>query len=78
MLIYEITECFVFVVDIPMCVGITEPCTHASQLNAAEFLWDVSKHASVFVQVRCNARTHTHTLFMTLIVQPVELLWIMV
>lgn len=41
--------------DIPMSVGIVEP-THSSQLNAAEFLWDMNKRASVFVQV-----THTHT-----------------
>uniref|UniRef100_A0A8B9KYA8 Upstream-binding protein 1 n=1 Tax=Astyanax mexicanus TaxID=7994 RepID=A0A8B9KYA8_ASTMX len=39
-------------IDIPMSVGITEPHTHSSQLNAAEFLWDVSKRASVFVQVK--------------------------
>uniref|UniRef100_A0A8B9L288 Upstream-binding protein 1 n=1 Tax=Astyanax mexicanus TaxID=7994 RepID=A0A8B9L288_ASTMX len=32
-------------IDIPMSVGITEPHTHSSQLNAAEFLWDVSKPA---------------------------------
>lgn len=41
--------------DIPMSVGIVEPKTHPSQLNAAEFLWDINKRASVFVQV-----THTH------------------
>lgn len=41
----------VSVTDIPMSVGITEPHTHTSQLNAAEFLWDLSKRASVFVQV---------------------------
>ncbi|KAI5621540.1 upstream-binding protein 1 isoform X1, partial [Silurus asotus] len=46
-------------IDIPMCVGITEPCTHASQLNAAEFLWDVSKRASVFVQVHCISTEFT-------------------
>ncbi|KAK1805097.1 hypothetical protein P4O66_019454 [Electrophorus voltai] len=45
-------------IDIPMCVGITEPRTHPSQLNAAEFLWDVSKRASVFVQV---SPTFSHT-----------------
>ncbi|KAF5908628.1 CLIP-associating protein 2 isoform X12, partial [Clarias magur] len=46
-------------IDIPMCVGITEPRTHASQLNAAEFLWDVSKRASVFVQVHCISTEFT-------------------
>lgn len=40
--------------DIPMSVGIVEPKTHTSQLNAAEFLWDMKKRTSVFVQV-----THT-------------------
>lgn len=44
----------VFVTDIPMSVGITESHTHTSQLNAAEFLWDVSKRTSVFVQVRAH------------------------
>lgn len=38
-----------------MSVGIVEPKTHPSQLNAAEFLWDMKKRTSVFVQV-----THTH------------------
>ncbi|XP_062869613.1 upstream-binding protein 1 isoform X2 [Trichomycterus rosablanca] len=46
-------------IDIPMCVGITEPHTNPSQLNAAEFLWDVSKHASVFVQVHCISTEFT-------------------
>lgn len=35
-----------------MSVGIVEPKTHPSQLNAAEFLWDMNKGASVFVQVK--------------------------
>lgn len=39
-----------------MSVGIVEPKTHPSQLNAAEFLWDMNKRTSVFVQV-----THPHT-----------------
>uniref|UniRef100_A0A3B4X9Q9 Upstream-binding protein 1 n=1 Tax=Seriola lalandi dorsalis TaxID=1841481 RepID=A0A3B4X9Q9_SERLL len=38
-------------IDIPMSVGIVEPKTHPSQLNAAEFLWDMNKRTSVFVQV---------------------------
>ncbi|KAI4871858.1 hypothetical protein NFI96_016406 [Prochilodus magdalenae] len=46
-------------IDIPLCVGITEPRTHASQLNAVEFLWDVSKRASVFVQVHCISTEFT-------------------
>lgn len=55
--------------DIPMSVGIVEPKTHSSQLNAAEFLWDMNKRTSVFVQVTHtfilthtnHTRTHTHT-----------------
>lgn len=43
--------------DIPMSVGIVEPKTHPSQLNAAEFLWDMKKRTSVFVQV-----SHTSSL----------------
>uniref|UniRef100_A0A673I860 Upstream-binding protein 1 n=1 Tax=Sinocyclocheilus rhinocerous TaxID=307959 RepID=A0A673I860_9TELE len=46
-------------IDIPMSVGITEPHTHPSQLNAAEFLWDLSKRASVFVQVHCISTEFT-------------------
>ncbi|KAK7138640.1 hypothetical protein R3I93_015924 [Phoxinus phoxinus] len=46
-------------IDIPMSVGITEPNTHTSQLNAAEFLWDLSKRASVFVQVHCISTEFT-------------------
>ncbi|XP_051992489.1 upstream-binding protein 1-like [Xyrauchen texanus] len=46
-------------IDIPLSVGITEPRTHDSQLNAAEFLWDLSKRASVFVQVHCISTEFT-------------------
>ncbi|XP_039536661.1 upstream-binding protein 1 isoform X2 [Pimephales promelas] len=46
-------------IDIPMSVGITEPNTHTSQLNAAEFLWDLSKRTSVFVQVHCISTEFT-------------------
>ncbi|KAG7268847.1 hypothetical protein CRUP_011296 [Coryphaenoides rupestris] len=38
-------------IDIPMSVGIVEPKTNPSQLNAAEFLWDITKRTSVFVQI---------------------------
>lgn len=41
-----------FWTDIPMSVGIIDPRTNPNQLNAAEFLWDVTKRASVFVQVK--------------------------
>ncbi|KAM6899335.1 upstream-binding protein 1 isoform 2-T2 [Xenentodon cancila] len=46
-------------IDIPMSVGIVEPKTHPSQLNAAEFLWDVNKRTSVFVQVHCISTEFT-------------------
>ncbi|KAM9738575.1 upstream-binding protein 1 isoform 2-T2 [Menidia menidia] len=46
-------------IDIPMSVGIVEPKTHASQLNAAEFLWDLNKRASAFVQVHCISTEFT-------------------
>ncbi|XP_051246338.1 upstream-binding protein 1 isoform X4 [Dicentrarchus labrax] len=46
-------------IDIPMSVGIVEPKTHPSQLNAAEFLWDMNKRTSVFVQVHCISTEFT-------------------
>ncbi|XP_041104263.1 transcription factor CP2-like isoform X2 [Polyodon spathula] len=46
-------------VDIPMSVGIIDPRTNPNQLNAAEFLWDVTKRASVFVQVHCISTEFT-------------------
>ncbi|XP_036000976.1 upstream-binding protein 1 isoform X2 [Fundulus heteroclitus] len=46
-------------IDIPMSVGIIEPKTHPSQLNAAEFLWDLNKRTSVFVQVHCISTEFT-------------------
>ncbi|XP_063755282.1 upstream-binding protein 1 isoform X5 [Eleginops maclovinus] len=46
-------------IDIPMSVGIIEPKTHPSQLNAAEFLWDLNKRSSVFVQVHCISTEFT-------------------
>uniref|UniRef100_A0A8C9WZV3 Upstream-binding protein 1 n=1 Tax=Sander lucioperca TaxID=283035 RepID=A0A8C9WZV3_SANLU len=46
-------------IDIPMSVGIVEPKTHPSQLNAAEFLWDLNKRSSVFVQVHCISTEFT-------------------
>ncbi|KAJ8288528.1 hypothetical protein COCON_G00011870 [Conger conger] len=45
--------------DIPMSVGVIDPKTNPSQLNAAEFLWDLSKRASVFVQVHCISTEFT-------------------
>ncbi|XP_015212371.1 upstream-binding protein 1 isoform X2 [Lepisosteus oculatus] len=46
-------------IDIPMSVGIIDPRTNPTQLNAAEFLWDLSKRASVFVQVHCISTEFT-------------------
>ncbi|XP_035286440.1 upstream-binding protein 1-like isoform X2 [Anguilla rostrata] len=45
--------------DIPLSVGIIDPKTNPSQLNAVEFLWDLSKRASVFVQVHCISTEFT-------------------
>ncbi|CAL8293854.1 unnamed protein product [Merluccius merluccius] len=46
-------------IDIPMSVGIVDPKTNPSQLNAAEFLWDINKRTSVFVQVHCISTEFT-------------------
>ncbi|KAM4540073.1 upstream-binding protein 1 isoform 2-T2 [Odontesthes bonariensis] len=46
-------------IDIPMSVGIVEQNTNPAQLNAAEFLWDLNKRASVFVQVHCISTEFT-------------------
>uniref|UniRef100_A0A8C9SL31 Upstream-binding protein 1 n=1 Tax=Scleropages formosus TaxID=113540 RepID=A0A8C9SL31_SCLFO len=46
-------------IDIPMSVGVIEPRTNTSQLNAVEFLWDLSKRTSVFVQVHCISTEFT-------------------
>ncbi|KAG9329214.1 hypothetical protein JZ751_004699 [Albula glossodonta] len=45
--------------DIPMSVGIIDPKTNPSQLNAVEFLWDLSKRTSAFVQVHCISTEFT-------------------
>uniref|UniRef100_A0A8C7MM21 Upstream-binding protein 1 n=1 Tax=Oncorhynchus kisutch TaxID=8019 RepID=A0A8C7MM21_ONCKI len=46
-------------IDIPLSVGIMEPKADPSQLNAAEFLWDLNRRASVFVQVHCISTEFT-------------------
>ncbi|XP_039592246.1 upstream-binding protein 1 isoform X5 [Polypterus senegalus] len=46
-------------IDIPMSVGIIDPKTNPAQLNAAEFLWDITKRTSVFVQVHCISTEFT-------------------
>ncbi|XP_070970503.1 upstream-binding protein 1 isoform X2 [Oncorhynchus clarkii lewisi] len=46
-------------IDIPLSVGIVEAKANPAQLNAAEFLWDLNKRASVFVQVHCISTEFT-------------------
>lgn len=38
--------------DVPLSVGILDPRASPTQLNTVEFLWDPSKRASAFIQVR--------------------------
>ncbi|XP_063308076.1 upstream-binding protein 1 isoform X2 [Pelobates fuscus] len=45
--------------DIPMSVGIIDPRTNPGQLNAVEFLWDLSKRSSAFIQVHCISTEFT-------------------
>lgn len=48
--------------DIPLSVGIMEPCSQPLHLNTIEFLWDPAKNASVFIQVpEDSARTREET-----------------
>ncbi|MEE6471819.1 hypothetical protein FKM82_009378 [Ascaphus truei] len=37
-------------IDIPMSVGIIDPRANPTQLNTVEFLWDLAKRTSVFIQ----------------------------
>ncbi|XP_036447410.1 transcription factor CP2-like protein 1 isoform X1 [Colossoma macropomum] len=46
-------------IDIPLSVGIIEPCAHPLQLNTIEFLWNPVKNASVFIQVNCISTEFT-------------------
>lgn len=46
-------------IDIPLSVGILEPCSHPLHLNTVEFLWDPAKTASVFIQVNCISTEFT-------------------
>uniref|UniRef100_A0A3Q4BUF4 Grh/CP2 DB domain-containing protein n=1 Tax=Mola mola TaxID=94237 RepID=A0A3Q4BUF4_MOLML len=46
-------------IDIPLSVGILEPCSHPLHLNTIEFLWDPVKNASVFIQVNCISTEFT-------------------
>uniref|UniRef100_A0A4W5M790 Upstream binding protein 1 n=1 Tax=Hucho hucho TaxID=62062 RepID=A0A4W5M790_9TELE len=46
-------------IDIPLSVGVVEAKANPAQLNAAEFLWDLNKRASVFVQVHCISTEFT-------------------
>ncbi|XP_075870074.1 transcription factor CP2-like protein 1 isoform X1 [Nelusetta ayraudi] len=45
--------------DIPLSVGIVEPCSHPLHLNTIEFLWEPAKTASVFIQVNCISTEFT-------------------
>ncbi|XP_029693499.1 transcription factor CP2-like protein 1 isoform X2 [Takifugu rubripes] len=46
-------------IDIPLSVGILEPCSHPLHLNTVEFLWDPVKNASAFIQVNCISTEFT-------------------
>ncbi|KAF7663409.1 hypothetical protein LDENG_00210840 [Lucifuga dentata] len=46
-------------IDIPMSVGIAEPCAHPLHLNTIEFLWDPVKNGSVFIQINCISTEFT-------------------
>ncbi|CAK8696132.1 unnamed protein product [Clavelina lepadiformis] len=46
-------------IDIPMSVGAIQPKEHSDHLNLVEFMWDVDKEASVWVQVRCISTEFT-------------------
>ncbi|XP_041097568.1 transcription factor CP2 [Polyodon spathula] len=45
--------------DIPMSVGMIDPRANPTQLNTVEFLWDLSKRTSVFIQVHCISTEFT-------------------
>ncbi|MEE6471818.1 hypothetical protein FKM82_009378 [Ascaphus truei] len=46
-------------IDIPMSVGIIDPRANPTQLNTVEFLWDLAKRTSVFIQVHCISTEFT-------------------
>ncbi|MEQ2232020.1 Transcription factor CP2-like protein 1 [Ilyodon furcidens] len=46
-------------VDVPLSVGIIEPCSDPLHLNTIEFLWDPLKNASVSIQVNCISTEFT-------------------
>lgn len=50
--------CVYVCTDIPLSVGILDPRASPTQLNAVEFLWDPSKRASAFIQVRRREVAH--------------------
>ncbi|XP_058867320.1 transcription factor CP2 isoform X2 [Acipenser ruthenus] len=45
--------------DIPMSVGMIDPRANPTQLNTVEYLWDLSKRTSVFIQVHCISTEFT-------------------
>ncbi|XP_039255817.2 transcription factor CP2-like [Styela clava] len=46
-------------IDIPMSVGIMQPRQPSNLLNLVEFVWDLDKQASVYVQVHCISTEFT-------------------
>ncbi|XP_034043186.1 transcription factor CP2-like protein 1 [Thalassophryne amazonica] len=46
-------------IDVPLSVGVVEPCSQPLHLNTIEFLWDPEKNTSVFIQVNCISTEFT-------------------
>lgn len=46
-------------IDIPMSVGIIQPRQPPDRLNLVEFVWDLDKQASVYIQVHCISTEFT-------------------
>lgn len=46
-------------IDIPMSVGILQPRQPPNLLNFVEFMWDVEKQTSVYIQVHCISTEFT-------------------
>ena len=46
-------------IDLPMSVGVMQPREHPDQVNLVEFVWDLDKEASVWIQVHCISTEFT-------------------
>nr|CAB3266919.1 transcription factor CP2-like [Phallusia mammillata] len=46
-------------IDVPMSVGVIQPKENPDQVNLVEFVWDLDKEASVWVQVHCISTEFT-------------------